>query len=211
MSSRLNQLALAVPGAAIVTTALFWLMVTLIAQGEPAITEQFASLKVDFLRVERDESVQLKDRSLPELPDPLSQPALPTISPFDIQTKGGSGGVPIVAPRVSRTIEPNLSAFAVPDSASAIPLVRIPPLYPERALRLGLEGWVRIKFDIAPTGAVENPVVVDAEPQHIFNSAAKTAIKKWKYKPRVISGQPVRQTDMEVIISFHLGDQPPAS
>ena len=186
MYSRLTHLGLALPGAALATIALFWLMIVLIAQGLPAITEEIVSLRVNFTRVDRDETVQLKDRSLPnrpdalELPPPLPPPA--TSAPRN--TASGTGGVP---------------------------LVRVPPMSPQRALLRGWEGWVRLKFDISPTGKVEDPQVVDAMLPIIFNRAAKMAVMKWRYKPRIIDGRPVRQTDVEVVISFYLDRNRPDS
>ena len=207
MSSRLWHLTIAMPGAAVITIALFWLMITLISHGLPAITDEIKSLKVDFTRVDRDETVRLKDRTLPERPDALDQPPPPPPSSIDVDVPTGTGGVPLSAPKIKSDINPNLSGFAMPDSSAAIPLVRVPPMYPQRALMRGLEGWVRLKFDISPTGAVENPEVVEAEPPIIFNQAAKAAIKKWKYKPRIVDGRPVGQTDVEVVISFHLNPE----
>lgn len=204
MTSRFWHLTYAMPAAAVVTIALFWLMVTLIAQGIPAITEEIASLRVDFTRVERDETVNLKDRTLPDRPDAVEQPIPPPPASVDVDIPSGTGGVPFTAPKIQNEVNPNLSGYAIPDSSAAIPLVRVPPMYPPRALMRGLEGWVRIKFDISPLGAVESPVVVDAEPPMIFDQAAKAAIRKWKYKPRVIDGRPVGQSDVEVVISFHL-------
>lgn len=133
MSSRLWQMTLAVPGAAVITIALFWLMITLIAQGLPAITEEIASLRVDFIRVDRDETVQLKDRSLPERPDTLDQPPPPPPTSVDMHMAPGTGGVPLISPKLNTSLKPDLTGNAIPDSSSAIPLVRVPPMYPERA------------------------------------------------------------------------------
>jgi protein TonB len=85
-----------------------------------------------------------------------------------------------------------------------IPLVRIAPDYPPRALSRGLEGWVQVRFTITATGTVKDPVVVNAEPKNIFDEAALKAISRWRYNPRVEGGVAVERVGVETIIRFQL-------
>ena len=72
-----------------------------------------------------------------------------------------------------------------------LPRVMTSPVYPERALRLGMDGYVVIQFDINTRGLVENPRVIEAKPKRIFNKAALHAIKRFRYVPQKVNGQPV--------------------
>src|SRR5690606_36795770 len=73
-----------------------------------------------------------------------------------------------------------------PAGASApMPLVRVPPEYPPRALSRGLEGWVQLQFTITTIGTVKDAIVVDASPKGVFDDAALKAIARWRYNPRV--------------------------
>jgi protein TonB len=67
------------------------------------------------------------------------------------------------------------------------------PVYPAQALREGTRGWVELEFTITANGSVRDIDVVAAEPQGVFDAAASAAVADWRYKPRVVNGQPVAQ------------------
>ena len=70
-------------------------------------------------------------------------------------------------------------------------LVQVPPLYPRRAARLQIEGFVTIEFTITQDGNVIEPVIVESEPPDIFDRAALQAIVQWKFEPLMENGQVV--------------------
>jgi protein TonB len=74
-----------------------------------------------------------------------------------------------------------------------IPLVRVPPQYPRRAARRGLEGAVTVAFIITKEGSVRDPEVIDSHPPGIFDEAALRAVKRWKFKSKQVEGQLVEQ------------------
>jgi periplasmic protein TonB len=57
---------------------------------------------------------------------------------------------------------------------------------------------------VTETGAVENPIVIEAEPPGIFDRAAMNAAVRFKYRPRVIDGEPVRVHGVQNRIVFEL-------
>ncbi|WP_228710819.1 M56 family metallopeptidase [Saccharobesus litoralis] len=59
--------------------------------------------------------------------------------------------------------------------------VRIKPKYPLQAAQNKTEGSVVLKFDVTASGAVQNVEVVNAKPAYVFDKAAVTALKQWKY------------------------------
>ncbi len=93
--------------------------------------------------------------------------------------------VPPQPPPPSRTSERDIT---LPEM---IPLTQVPPLYPRRAARLQIEGFVTIEFTITPDGSVIEPVVVESEPRNVFDRAALQAIVQWKFEPRMESGRAV--------------------
>lgn len=67
------------------------------------------------------------------------------------------------------------------------------PEYPPQALRAGVTGWVELEFTIASGGNVRDIQVVGAEPQGVFDDAARTALAQWRFRPRYVNGQAVAQ------------------
>ena len=67
------------------------------------------------------------------------------------------------------------------------------PVYPAEALRNKTSGWVELEFTITPNGAVRDVAVVGSEPSGVFDSAASDALAEWRFRPRIVNGQPVAQ------------------
>jgi TonB family C-terminal domain len=84
-------------------------------------------------------------------------------------------------------------------STGVIPLERIPPKYPARAANRHIEGWVKIEFTITTSGTVENAVVVEAEPEEIFDEAALKAINQWIFKEKIVDGVAVEQRAVQTL------------
>ncbi|MAI06230.1 MAG: hypothetical protein CBC47_03735 [Alphaproteobacteria bacterium TMED87] len=187
----------------LVTIALFWLMNYLITHGMEAITEEVAGDAIDFTRVDRDESVNTKDRDLPDRPDKPDVPPPPPPMNLNANTAPDSGGVNINAPALYN-LNLDRSGLNAPTDGDAIPLVRVPPQYPQRANSRGIEGWVQLEFTITESGAVTDIVVVAAEPSGYFERAASRALSRWKYKPKIIDGRPARRYNNQVVITFEL-------
>ncbi|CAG7856207.1 hypothetical protein MCAMS1_00609 [biofilm metagenome] len=78
-------------------------------------------------------------------------------------------------------------------------IARVNPVYPARATSRHIEGWVKIEFTVTPSGTVSSPSVVSASPPGIFDSAALDAIRKWKFKPRMVNGQAVTQRAVQTV------------
>ncbi len=142
--------------------------------------------------IKKPAPIVIKDKS-PE-PIPAESPALVT-QPVTLPTPAVS------APAVTTQTQPNTPApnsKQPPTTNSAassgvIPLFRVPPEYPSIATRRHIEGWVKVEFTVKTDGTVDNAVVISAEPEEIFNEAALTAIKKWKFKEKIVDGTPVSQ------------------
>jgi protein TonB len=84
-------------------------------------------------------------------------------------------------------------------SSNVTPIVRALPKYPAQALRRSVEGWVKIEFIITTDGNVSNPRVIAAQPSDEFNDAALAAIRQWKFKGKVVNGQPATQRTIQTL------------
>jgi len=83
------------------------------------------------------------------------------------------------------------------------PIVRIPPLYPLRAKRQGLEGWVRVKFLVLKTGKVDRIKIQASEPEGIFDNSVRRCVSSWNFKPGTVDGEPV-DVWAETVVRFEL-------
>ena len=84
-----------------------------------------------------------------------------------------------------------------------LPIVRVAPVYPARALSRGLEGYVDMSFTVTTTGTVRDPIVMYST-SSLFERAAIRAVLKFKYKPRVVDGQPVEVAGVKTRITFKI-------
>jgi len=85
-----------------------------------------------------------------------------------------------------------------------LPLVRVDPDYPPRAIYAGTEGWVQVRFSVTATGSVRDPVVVASEPGTLFDEAALKAVARWRYTPRVVDSVAVERVGLQTVIRFEL-------
>jgi protein TonB len=65
----------------------------------------------------------------------------------------------------------------------------VEPTYPAAAMRNGQEGWVTLEFTVTETGSVSDPWVTDAKPADVFDAAAISAVRQWRFRPRVANGR----------------------
>jgi protein TonB len=64
-------------------------------------------------------------------------------------------------------------------------------VYPWKAQTQQIEGYCIVEYTVTTTGSVRDPVVVEAQPRGIFDKASIEAALKFKYKPRVVNGEPI--------------------
>ena len=62
--------------------------------------------------------------------------------------------------------------------------------YPEEARSQGLEGFVVVRYDVAADGRVVNARVVRAEPPDLFDDAALSSVRSWRFNPALADGVP---------------------
>ena len=87
-----------------------------------------------------------------------------------------------------------------------LPVVKVSPEYPPRAVARGIEGSVILKFTVTEKGTVKDPVVVESDPAGIFDRSATQAALKFRYRPRVVDGKPTQVEGVKHKIVFELED-----
>jgi protein TonB len=143
-----------------------------------------------------------------ELPSKREKPEAPPPAQMELSEIPDSGIEPIAAvpPGLDGTLDlsggPALGTAA--SDADAVPLVRVSPQYPPTAMMRGIEGWVQVQFTITTAGTVKDPKVVEADPDGYFEKAALNAVSRYKYKPKIVDGEPVERPGINLVISFKL-------
>ncbi len=70
----------------------------------------------------------------------------------------------------------------LPDGSRAYS-VRVPPKYPTSAEARGKSGHVALTFSLDRTGKPYNIAVVESRPPGVFDDAAVSALRQWRYCP----------------------------
>ncbi len=186
----------------LITFALFVVMAKLIAHDQVRLQQPPVQIVPDFVLQLDEEKVIPKappaPRSKPTTPPPPAQiPADPvTLSPGNDALLTDDFGLEPVT--LSHDVSLNQR------DQEARPVVQTEPRYPVEAARDGIEGWVSLSFTIDPVGGVTAIRIIDAEPARVFNRAARQALARWKYRPKIIDGEAVSQPDMRVVLEFTL-------
>ena len=190
----------AVIGGAAMTFAAFAFMQYLISGDQRAPLYPGKEITVEIFKVPEDSKVRHIDK-MPPPPTPKMPPkAPPRVTPSADPVMAINTAPPLIMDDFGDGINNTLNR----PTGDASPIVRINPKYPTTAARDGIEGWVQLSFNISPTGEVIDAVVLNAEPKRIFNREALRAIKRWKYRPKVIEGVAQLQTDQTVQLDFKL-------
>ena len=188
---------------ALITFGLFVLMDALISNNQSALTEASNIKITDFVRVEEDQELEIKKRK-PDPPPPPDEPP-PDMPKPEFDSSDVSQGVDIGA--VNANVDLNIAGTGgFTQDGEYLPIVKVAPIYPRRAQTRGIEGYVVLEFVVTKTGAVRDPVVVEAKPPGIFDRAAMNAALKFKYKPKVVNGEPIEVPGVRNRITFELAD-----
>ena len=121
-------------------------------------------------------------------------PELPIAGYESRASQPESGPTIAFAPAGAGVQQRDLEAVATPD-----------PTYPAHAFRQGIEGWVEVEYTVTERGTTTDVAVVAAAPRGVFDDAAITAVGSWKYRPRIVNGQPVAQRT-SVTLRFNVED-----
>ncbi|OOF20670.1 energy transducer TonB [Salinivibrio sp. IB574] len=202
---------ISMPVALVFTLGLFMLMALMVGHSTQRPQEKSTSMSIDIFMQEPDTDVQRRQRTVPERPKPPEMPDAPTpvtqtqstasaqpdMPTLNLQTN--IQGVMVQAPSLG-----DLSVMQGPNNQQAMPLFRVEPNYPPRAMRRGLEGYVVVRFTISPSGRPQDLSVVEANPPRVFEREALRALRKWKYEPKVVNGEAVAQPGQQIKLEFNL-------
>lgn len=161
----------------------------------------------EFVRLKRETKLQAKDRKVPDQPPPEKRPPPPRMQMQQVHVTQNNVpqmdmpnlDIPLQTDTFSGSLVNGVQLGVGKISTNVIPLVRIPPRYPMRAANRRIEGWVKVEFTITEQGTVKDAIVVGAQPAKTFDRAALQAIKRWKFKAKIIDGEAFEQRAIQVL------------
>jgi protein TonB len=182
-----------------VAFGLFTLMHTVITVSGHGVNKVESLPTIDFVRLRRDSQVEAMQRRKPPPPPPEPPPP-----PSKMRIDTGSvnaGSLAFAMPNVDLNANMSGGSFigqmgsggGAMFDGDIIPLQRIPPQYPRDAARSGITGWVQLEVMVNADGSVRSARVLESKPKGLFEAAAVQAVLRWKFKPKVVNGQPVQQ------------------
>jgi len=210
------RFSLSAIGGVFVTLALFYLMQALIQGADSALSEDKMGMLVDFVRIKQDQNLETKKRK-PKKPPPPDEPP-PDVPPQNFNVAVDNAGFSMASMDTNVNINVGGGGFGISDG-DYLPIVKVQPQYPRRALSRGMTGWVIVEFTVTAKGTTRDVVALENcgwiknarkegecidNPNSVFDSAALKAAAKFKYKPKVIDGEPVATAGVLNKITFEL-------
>lgn len=192
--------------AVFITLGLILTMYGLIKMDEPDLENKKSIKLPDFVHSDKNEDLQMIAPK-PDRPDDVQeQPDVPeadlTPETVDINSNLNLGAVKVGINRDLKGFNSNDGEF--------LPIFRAPPIYPRRAAERGLCGWVELTYTVTASGGTSDPEVTDSS-SSMFESSAKKAALKYKYKPRQVAGKAVDVPNVGIRILFEMDGQPGCS
>jgi len=187
-----------------VTFGLFFLMQALVVTEEVRLSEVENIRILDVVRVDREQKPKREETE-------VQKPEKPQAPPPDLNIPNTSPNLSGQSLRFGQlSMNTDLSAtgpaLGAPTDGDYLPLVRIQPQYPRRAAERGVEGYAIVELTVTPNGTTQDIQVVEAEPSGYFERAAIRAAEKFKYKPKVVNGEPIEVNGVRYLFTFELED-----
>lgn len=186
---------LAVP----VAIGLFYLMQALVDRDykqEDTKARKIADIVVPDKVIETN----LKEVKPEKVEDPEEPP--PDLEPIDFDTDIDMN-VANTAPTTGINLKLSSSGMSSGDG-EYLPIVKVAPIYPRRAQTRGISGYCIVEYTVTKTGSIRDPQAVDCQPSGIFESASVKAAEKFKYKPRVVDGEPIEVAGVQNKFTYEL-------
>jgi periplasmic protein TonB len=205
LSRLIVRCAYSAVATSVVVFTLFWFMQSLIQSGSMELDKSKTLKLPDFVRIQQAENVSRREPPPEKPPQPDEPPPEPPPPSMDDVTPEAQAMAVSAAP-VTASISLNASGFGLaPSDGEYLPIVKVQPIYPRRALSRGVEGYVIVEFTVTKQGTTKDVRVVEST-SSMFDNAAVKAAQKFKYKPRVVDGEPIEVPGVQNKITFEIED-----
>ena len=200
MNRNLIRLIIGAVLAVPVAGGLFFIMQYLIASADPKIDDSKQRKLADIHMPDREIETNVSEKKPDKVDDPEEPP--PDMATPDLNMDM-SVEVVNMAPAAAVDVSINSSGMASGDG-EYLPIVKVAPIYPRRAQTRGISGYCIIEYTVTTSGAIKDPVAVDCQPEGVFEKASLKASLKFKYKPRVVDGEPIEVAGVQNKFTYEL-------
>lgn len=154
----------------------------------------------DIVVPEREIDINVKETKPEKAEDPEEPP--PEMEPMEVDFDTDLN-VANTAPGASVQVEVSSSGMGGGDG-EYLPIVKVAPIYPRRAQTRGITGYCIVEYTVTKSGSIRDPQPVDCEPSGVFERASVKAAEKFKYKPRVVDGEPIEVAGVQNKFTYEL-------
>lgn len=187
-----------------ITFGLFYIMQALVVSDRVNLSDVQSVRFVDVISVDRPQEAKAEKR---EVQKPVPPEAPPPDLDIPTSTTSMSGqNLDFSALSLDTSLDSSRVDLGAPTDGDYLPLVHIQPQYPRRAAERGIEGYVIVELTVTVDGTVEDVRIVEADPPGYFERDAERAAYKFKYKPKVVNGEPVPVAGVQYLFTFNLED-----
>jgi len=199
MGNKIVRVLLAALVAIPVAVGLFFVMQSLIDRDYEQ--EDVTARKIaDIVVPDKEIEVNVKEVKPEKVEDPEEPP--PELQPLEFDMDMDVDVVNL-APSTQVNVSINSSGMSSGDG-EYLPIVKVAPIYPRRAQTPGISGYCIVEYVVTKTGSIRDPIAVDCSPQGVFESASVKAAEKFKYKPRVVDGEPIEVAGVQNKFTYEL-------
>jgi protein TonB len=182
-----------------VAGGLFFIMQYLIASADPQIDTEKRTKLADIHMPEREIETNIEQK-----PDKIDDPEEP---PPDLDTPDVDMDMDVEVINIAPQAQVDVSigtGGGLTNDGEYLPIVKVAPIYPRRAQTRGISGYCIVEYTVTASGAIRDPVAVDCDPSGVFEKASVKASLKFKYKPRVVDGEPIEVPGVQNKFTYEL-------
>jgi protein TonB len=201
MESGLVRTVISILLAIAVVVGLFLIMHSLIDTDfvDPGVD---ARQVADLVQPEEDIELETTTPKPDKVEDPEEPPPEMDMVQLDVDM---DVDIENIAPQTQVDISIESSGMSTGDG-EYLPIVKVAPIYPRRAQSRGISGYCIVEYTVTTSGAIRDPIAVDCQPSGVFDKASVKAAQKFKYKPRVIDGEPIEVPGVQNKFTYQLED-----
>lgn len=188
----------------VITAGLFWMMQYMIVTADRTLNEEGAGHLLDFVRLKRNEDIERRQRKPEKPPEPETPPPEPPTPQME-NLNPNAEKIAVSAPPAETDIEMTGGFSLGVGEGDYLPIVKVAPIYPQRALARGMEGYCVVQYTVTSLGTIRDPFVIEDQcTSSMFHRSSLEASLKFKYKPRVMDGEAVEVPGVQNKFTFEI-------